>query len=135
MKLEQTQKLRAGSFSMAAMSDLGFLLIIFFMVCTKFVEKSDIPVELPFSTSGAEAQEVPIAIIIGAEGVILVDGVSMSPSELLAELRGRLRLAETPEQKTVIIRADKTLKYSQIRPAVDAVDRAGGMLELAVLAE
>jgi len=135
MKLERTHTVKAGKFSMAAMSDMAFLLIIFFMVCAKFVEKSDVPVELPISETADRAEEVPIMITVNAEKVFFVNGVAMEARELLPELRGRLRGVDNPDEKTVMVRADRTLRYKDIRPAIDAVDRAGGMLELSVLIE
>ena len=120
---------------MAAMSDIAFLLIIFFMVCAKFVEKSDTQVELPMSLTAAKADEVPLVISVNAEKLFFVNGIMMEARELLPELRGCLRGADTPDEKTIIVRADRTLIYKDIRPAIDAVDRAGGMLELSVLAE
>lgn len=135
MKLNRTQIVKAGKFSMAAMSDLAFLLIIFFMVCAKFVEKSDVQVQLPMSVTAEKAEEVPTIISIDSEKIIFVNGVPMTVRELLPELRGRLRSADTPDDKTIIVRADQSLKYRDIRPIVDAIDRAGGMLELTVLSE
>ena len=135
MKLSPTQAVQAGKFSMAAMSDMAFLLIIFFMVCSKFVERSDIPIDLPLSATGVQAEDVPTTIAINAEGTIFVDGVSMPESDLLPELRARMRAAESLDEKTVIVRADRSLEYRHIRPIKEAVERAGGMLELAVLGE
>ena len=135
MKLTPTHKVQPGRFSMAAMSDIAFLLIIFFMVCAKFVERSEVPVDLPLATTGQQTPEPPTTITINAQGGIFVNEVSMQAEDLLPELRGRLRSAETNDEKTVIIRADRALTYRQIRPAVDAVDRAGGMLEMAVLSD
>lgn len=135
MKLPRKFSLRPGQFSMAAMSDMAFLLIIFFMVCAKFVEKSEIKLQLPRSETAEKAEEGPIVVSITAEGTVFVNAVDILVSDILPELRGQLRAASTPEQKTVIIRADRSLTYKHIRPIVDAVDRAGGMLELAVLGE
>ena len=135
MKMERAHKVRAGKFSMAAMSDMAFLLIIFFMVCAKFVEKSDITVELPVSYSAEKAEEVPTIITVTEQKNFFVNGISMTASELLPELRGRLRGAQNTDEKTIMVCADKSLTYGDIRPAIDAVDKAGGMLELSVLTE
>lgn len=135
MKLPRKHSVTAGKFSMAAMSDMAFLLIIFFMVCAKFVDKSDVKVSLPRAVTAEKAEEGPIVVSITAEKLVYVNAVDISISDILPELRGQLRAASTPDQKTVIIRADRSLKYKDIRPIVDAVDRAGGMLELAVLGE
>ncbi|MFP4028078.1 MAG: ExbD/TolR family protein [Candidatus Brocadiia bacterium] len=133
MKLSSSHSIEAGKFSMAAMTDIAFLLIIFFMVCAKFVEKNDINVRLPESRTGQHATEVPITVTVNEKGLFFVKGVQIQRDQLLAELKGQLRAAKSADEKTIIVRAARSLDYGQIRPAVDAVDRAGGMLELAVL--
>jgi biopolymer transport protein ExbD len=133
MKLKTTYGVEAGKFSMAAMSDLAFLLIIFFMVCAQFVQQSGTEVELPLAGTGTESDELPIKVTITKNGAIFVNDLSIPTAELPRELQGRIRMAETPTDRTVILRAERTLDYGTIRPVVDAVDRSGGMLELAVV--
>lgn len=135
MKLQTGHHVEAGKFSMAAMSDLAFLLIIFFMVCAHFVEQSGTQVQLPLASSGEESDELPIKVTVTENGAFFVNEMSIPASELSRELGGRVRMAETPTDKTVILKAERKLNYEKIRPVVNAVDRAGGMLELAVLQE
>ncbi|MFW6044211.1 MAG: ExbD/TolR family protein [Planctomycetota bacterium] len=135
MKLERSHDIEAGKFSMAAMSDLAFLLIIFFMVCGHFVDQSAAPVELPMAGSGDESDEMPTQVTISRTGSYLVNDMSVPAGDLNNELKGRIRAAETPTEKTVLVRAERSLDYGKLRPVVDAVDKSGGMLELAVIEE
>lgn len=135
MELKTSHHVEAGQFSMAAMSDMAFLLIIFFMVCAQFVQQSGTEVELPLAGTGEESDELPIKVTITENGAIFVNDMSIPEAELPRELGGRVRMAETPTDRTVILRAERALDYGRIRPAVEAVDRAGGMLELAVVEE
>ena len=135
MKLQTGHHVEAGKFSMAAMSDLAFLLNIFFMVCAHFVEQSGTQAQLPLASSGADSDELPIKVTVTENGAFFVNEMSIPASELSRELGGRVRMAETPTDKTVILKAERKLNYEKIRPVVNAVDRAGGMLELAVLQE
>jgi biopolymer transport protein ExbD len=62
MKL-QTQNKVDPAFSMASMTDLIFLLLIFFMLTSSFVTPSGLPVNLPSSKpSTIEVQKVSISI-------------------------------------------------------------------------
>jgi biopolymer transport protein ExbD len=133
MPLKTSHKIEPGHFSMSAMSDIAFLLIIFFMVCGNFAQQRQAEVELPLASRGEEADKLPIEVVIDEEGQIVVGDVVTRVEDLKQELRSRIRTAETTDQKTVIVRADRKLNYEQIKPVVDAVNAGGGMLELAVL--
>ena len=135
MELKTSHGVEAGQFSMAAMSDMAFLLIIFFMVCAQFVQQSGAEVELPLAGTGEESDELPIKVTITSNGAFFVNDMAIPEGELPRELRGRVRMAETPADRTVVLRAERALDYGRIRPAVEAVDRAGGMLELGVIEE
>lgn len=135
MKLNTSHEVQAGEFSMAAMSDLAFLLIIFFMVCGHFVDQSSSSVELPVAGTGDEGDEMPIMVTITGTGSYEVNDMSVPAGDIEDELRGRVRMADTPTGKTVLLRAERSLDYGALRVVVDAVNKSGGMLELAVLEE
>jgi biopolymer transport protein ExbD len=62
MNLQSRNKVDA-SFSMASMTDLIFLLLIFFMLTSSFVTPSGLPVNLPTSkASTIEVQKVSISV-------------------------------------------------------------------------
>ncbi len=62
MNLQSRNKVDA-SFSMASMTDLIFLLLIFFMLTSSFVTPSGLPVNLPTSkASTIEVQKVSITV-------------------------------------------------------------------------
>ena len=62
MNLQSRNKIDA-SFSMASMTDLIFLLLIFFMLTSSFVTPSGLPVNLPSSkASTIEVQKVSITV-------------------------------------------------------------------------
>jgi len=62
MNLQSRNKVEA-SFSMASMTDLIFLLLIFFMLTSSFVTPSGLPVNLPTSkVSTIEVQKVSITV-------------------------------------------------------------------------
>ncbi len=135
MKLETSHDVEAGKFSMSAMSDIAFLLIIFFMVCGHFVEKSSSDVELPLAQTGDESEGVPIRVTVTKDEQIFVNGMSRKLGQLRHELKGRVRSAETATQKTIMLRASRALDYKTVGPIVDAVNASGGMLELSVIQE
>lgn len=62
MKLQSRNKVEAA-FSMASMTDMVFLLLIFFMLTSSFITPSGLPVNLPSSkTSTIEVQKVSVTV-------------------------------------------------------------------------
>ncbi len=62
MDLQSKQKVDA-TFSMSSMTDIIFLLLIFFMLTSSFITPSGLPVNLPTSkTSSIELQKVTVTI-------------------------------------------------------------------------
>ena len=93
--------------------DVVFLLLIFFMVSTTFVnEPSAMEVDLPTSASSdviAEGEDVSIGLSV--DGRISVDGKGVTMDELSAELR---RIAGDDPSTQIVLRGDKGLEYQRL---------------------
>lgn len=90
------------SFSMASMTDLIFLLLIFFMLTSSFVTPSGLPVNLPSSrASSIEVQKVSVTVTKDLQ--FFVNDKKVSRAMLEPELRSRL----TPGSGSVILHIDK----------------------------
>jgi biopolymer transport protein ExbD len=88
MNLNSKNKVDA-SFNMASMTDLIFLLLIFFMLTSSFVTPSGLPVNLPSSAaSSIEVQKVSVTVTKNLE--YYVDDKKVSKALLEGELKSRL---------------------------------------------
>ncbi len=88
MKLETRNKVDPA-FSMASMTDLIFLLLIFFMLTSSFVTTSGIPVNLPTSKPNIiKIQKV--AVTITKDLQFLVNDKRVTKATLEAELKSKL---------------------------------------------
>jgi len=77
------------SFSMASMTDLIFLLLIFFMLTSSFVTPSGLPVNLPTSiASTIEVQKVSVTVTKDLQ--FYVNEKRVTKSTLEGELKSRL---------------------------------------------
>lgn len=101
--------------------DVVFLLIIFFMVSTHFIERSlEIDPDLPESKQGLAQEEVKRQILeIDEKQRIFLNGEEL-PMNLLAE-----RLQTQPAIRSVLIRADKHLPYGVVMEVIDICKTAG----------
>jgi biopolymer transport protein ExbD len=85
----QTSNKVDPSFSMASMTDLIFLLLIFFMLTSNFVTPSGLPVNLPSSVASTiEVQKVSITVTKDLQ--FYVNDKKVSKSTLEGELKSRL---------------------------------------------
>lgn len=91
MNLKSSNKIDA-SFSMASMTDLVFLLLIFFMLTASFVTPSGLPVNLPTSkASTIEVQKVSITVTKDLN--YYINDKLVSKNTLEAELKPLLKSA------------------------------------------
>ena len=95
-------------FSMSSMTDIIFLLLIFFMLTSSFITPSGLPVNLPTSkASTVELQKVSVTITDNLE--YYVGDKKVSRNMLEAELRSRL----TEGQGSVVLHIDKSVPTEQ----------------------
>jgi biopolymer transport protein ExbD len=88
MNLQSRNKVDA-SFSMASMTDLIFLLLIFFMLTSSFVTPSGLPVNLPTSiASTIEVQKVSVTVTKDLS--FYVNEKRVTKSTLEGELKSKL---------------------------------------------
>ncbi len=114
---------------MTPMIDVVFLLLIFFMVSTVFVDfNRQMDLALPTSKS-SKVDETPksLEIEMTADKQIFFDGKKVTLSSLEKMLDG-----VTPEQKkTAIIRADKILPYGDVIKLMGILQSVG-VLDISV---
>jgi biopolymer transport protein ExbD len=101
MNLKPNNKVEA-SFSMASMTDLIFLLLIFFMLTSSFVTPSGLPVNLPSSKSSSiEVQKISVTVTKDLN--YYVDDKRVTRGTLEGELKSRLGGAKG----SVVLHIDK----------------------------
>jgi biopolymer transport protein ExbD len=93
--------------------DVVFLLLIFFMVSTTFVnEPSALEVDLPMSSApDMIVESEDIGITMTEDGRIFVDGEGVTMEQLRSELR---RIAQQSPTTQVVLRGDKGLEYQRL---------------------
>jgi biopolymer transport protein ExbD len=121
----KTQHDELPSLNLTSMIDVLFLLIIFFMVATKFDElETNIDVAVPeVSQAGNDSQPPqPLVLTVQSDGRIELDGTPASPDELT----GRLAALRTSlGEPSVIIRGDAQCAFQHIATALAACREAG----------
>lgn len=120
------------TFNMAPMIDVVFLLIIFFMLVSTFASAENIPMDLPHpDRSLARNVKIVDRVVINCRTADASEAgepkgalYSIGPNrpESLESIARRLAAAHAANPKLkVIIRADKHLRYEQVRAVMSIV--------------
>jgi len=105
------------NFSMASMSDMVFLLLIFFMLTSTLVAPNAIKLLLPNSQSKTMSKQT-VTVYINKVRDIYVDERKVNPANLENVLYGLIR---NESAASVVLRADKTAPVQDIVVVIDAV--------------
>jgi len=106
------------------MVDIVFLLVIFFMISTTFVEQPGIKIDLPEAGSQYLKQnEKDVLVYLAGNGDIYVQRKKITLDQL------QQKLAEYPqataELMTFILMADKMIQHGVVVQLMDAAKKAG----------
>ena len=117
------------SISLPSMTDIVFLLLIFFMVATVLKDTTRrLDVLLPESRSAEVAESRPLTIEMAADGVMSLNGEVIMQDQL----EERIRAAGTAHgQQAVIVKADKRLAYGKVIEVM-GLCQAAGISDIAV---
>ena len=115
-----------SSLSMTPLIDIVFLLLIFFLVATRFAEEDrELEVMLPTASEAKPLVVKPREMFINIDhrGAYFFGNKQMD----LKEMEETLQTADTnnPFGQMVIIRADKRCTWDAVVAAIDACHRAG----------
>ncbi len=116
---------RKAEFNMASMSDLVFLLLIFFMLTSTLVAPNAIKLLLPSSESRTMARQT-ITVYINAENNIFLEE---TPVDLDALQSGLVVALQNQESGSVVLRADQSVPVQYIVSVIDVVNNINGMLQ------
>ncbi len=107
---------------LSPMIDVVFLLLIFFMVSTRFVDEHGLDLALPGSKSTQSSQEEMLTVYIDNQGAITLDGESLELDAVQTKIGERL---EDYENKSVVFKVDKAVDHGTVISVMDAAKSAG----------
>ncbi len=116
------------TFNMSSMTDIVFLLLIFFMLTSTLVTVSAIDVLLP-KAGGKTENSKSVAVSITNASEFYVDKTLVSAAQLENEI---LRNVGPEKQKTVVIRGDQNVPYKQVMQVIDIANKNKLKMILAV---
>lgn len=109
---------RDTNFSSSSMSDLVFLLLIFFMLTSTLVAPNAIKLLLPSSNSKTMSTQT-VTVYVNKSRDIFVEDKRVDPAKLENILTGKLR---NEHAASIVLRSDKTVPVQDIVVVIDAVN-------------
>lgn len=111
------------SFSLAAMIDIIFLLLMFFMLTSKFVTPNALNLQLP-SSSATTMASPDLSVSIDKAGNYYLDATKTSESALEASLKGKInRMKQDPKTTTITVVAEKGVPIEHVVYVLDIANR------------
>ncbi|KAB1153265.1 biopolymer transporter ExbD [Tenacibaculum aiptasiae] len=116
------------SFNMSSMTDIVFLLLIFFMLTSTLVTVSAIDVLLP-KAGGKTENNTSVAVTITKNSSFYIDKTKVSNANLENSILAKVG---PDKKKTVVIRGDQNVPYKNVMRVIDIANRNKLKMILAV---
>jgi len=108
---------------LTALIDIVFLLLVFFLLASNFIEQQPVAIVLPEVEHESKDPFSEIIVTIDQDGQIYFkEGVAISP-QLLRE--GLVNAFQRSDDRTVIIQADRRVVYDIVIQVIDEAKLAG----------
>ena len=111
----------------AAMADIAFLLIIFFMLTTNFITESHVELAEAPSPDVAPLEESTVSVALDRDGRLWLQGEPCPPEVLES---GVAALLQDREDKTVMLKIDRGLPHEKYGPVFLSLSGAGAQIAL-----
>jgi len=108
--------------SLTPLIDMVFLLIIFFLLTTRFITEEGISVKLPQARSTTPQTQKEITVYVTKEGRIFIGNRELTLPQLYHELKF---LISSDKNKLVVIKADRNVILNKVVKVMDIAKTAG----------
>lgn len=119
MGLRSSHKVDAG-FSMSSMTDLVFLLLIFFIIVSTLVSPYALPVDLPKSANKTQIKP-KVAVRIDADQHFSVNNVVIEPLQLESVLTAEM--SRYPDDQAIVLHVDQRVPTGVTVGVLDVAKR------------
>ncbi|HOY07750.1 MAG TPA: biopolymer transporter ExbD [Saprospiraceae bacterium] len=110
-------------FSLAAMIDVIFLLLMFFMLTSNMVTPNALNLQLPSSTSKTLASPA-LSVSVRKEGTYYIEKTAVTEANLENSLRARLRaMGEDPAKTVITVNAEVGAPIEYVVTILDIANR------------
>ncbi len=116
------KKRRRPTIHLTALIDIVFLLLIFFLLASSFVEQAGVAIVVPEIESEGAVLFPEIVVRIDHIGNIVIDETRVNQKQLTTILKLRI---QSLGKDSVVIQADRRVEYDRVVQVIDAAKLAG----------
>jgi biopolymer transport protein ExbD len=128
MKLGKNKNKVSTEFNMSSMTDIVFLLLIFFMITSTMVTTNALDLVLPKGKGKTDSNK-NLAVSIDENLQFFIDKDKVDETQLESQL---LALMANADQKAIILRAEKSVPHEKVVYVMDIAYRNGMKMVVAV---
>lgn len=121
VQLDQTEE---AKFAMAPMIDMVFLLLVFFMIASRFSQVQSVPLEIPDAAKAVVPKDRPDRLVVNitSDGTIHVGPVVVDDDELRAAVQEH---KDANPNIKIYVRADKETQHKEVRKVMTIISELG----------
>jgi len=108
--------------NITSLIDVLFLLLIFFMISSTFVEQPGMKLELPESKSALTEKIDDLVLQINADGTMTLNDENISLGNLEDIFK---QILPTLEEKSLVLKADKSIPHGTVVKVMDLAKLSG----------
>lgn len=131
MNLQSKNKI-STTFSLASLTDIIFLLLIFFMLTSSFVTPSAVPVDLPSTKVSKSLIAKQLEVTITKELEYYINDQSITLDQMEPMLKDKLQNIESPK---IVLNIDKTVAVEYLVKVASIANKLGAKIAIATEAE
>lgn len=113
------------TFAMSSMTDIIFLLLLFFVISSTMTTPNDIKLNLPSSEAKSSTKQVVAKVSIDADGNYFLSGKNSKPEQVVAdELETKIiDLMATDTTTYLALYADQSIPYKEVVRVLDIANK------------
>ncbi len=118
----KTKKKKATIINITSLIDVLFLLLIFMMVSSTFIEDPGIKLDLPETQSAPSVKKSEYILSVKSDGSLFLNEKSLSLDELEENLKSTLI---EMKDESLILKGDTNILYGKVVKIMDIVKKSG----------
>ena len=120
MAIRSTHKIDAG-FSLSSMTDLVFLLLIFFVIVSTMVSPFALPVDLPKSKASTSKEPPKVAVKLEGPGAASINGKPVAEGGIEAMLKSEM--ADKGADNAIVLQVAQDVPTGEMVSVMDIAKR------------
>ncbi len=116
------KKKRRVLINITSLIDVMFLLLIFFMVTSTFLDQPGMKLELPSAESAEVARVEKLVLYISSDEAVVFNDQSVALDDLEETMRAAL---SEIEDRTLVLNADKSVQHGTVIRVMDIAKKLG----------